>query len=108
METKKYYLPFSLAVILGFLPFFFGGCMEERTQIEVREDTTARSLPHAEDDSKYCIYLITMDQVSDYWRHIDAGCRKAVRELGNVDYHWSAPPMNDIEEQRQILSLIHI
>ena len=104
MVAKKYFFQASFTVIFGILPFFLSGCMGERTEVEVREDMTERILPHSENAANtYCVYLITMDQVSNYWQHIDAGCRKAVRELGNVDYHWVAPLKNNIGEQRQLI-----
>ena len=42
------------------------------------DDTTA--------GGNHKIYLITMDQMDQHWVNVDAGCKKAVEELGNVDY----------------------
>ena len=39
------------------------------------EDTTAES---------YKIFLITMDQMDQYWTNIDAGCQKAAEELAET------------------------
>lgn len=50
-------------------------------------------------DYRYKIYLITMDQGSNYWQLIDAGCKKAVEELGDIDYKWIAPKTHDPSEQ---------
>lgn len=47
------------------------------------DDTTA--------GGNHKIYLITMDQMDQHWVNVDAGCKKAVEELGNVDYTWLAP-----------------
>lgn len=47
----------------------------------------------------YKVYLITMDQMDQYWANVDAGCQKAVEELGNVDYKWSAPDKKDDAQQ---------
>ena len=104
MEFNKKVLAFFFVTILVLLPYFLITYTEERTQFVVREDTAARRKVHDPGDSNtYCIYLITRDQVSNYWQHIDAGCQKAVRELGNVDYHWIAPPKNNVEEQRELI-----
>lgn len=47
----------------------------------------------------YKVYLITMDQMDQYWANVDAGCQKAVAELGNVEYKWSAPDKKDDAQQ---------
>lgn len=51
----------------------------------------------------YKIYLITMDQMDQYWANIDKGCKKAVDELKEsgvtVDYKWSAPDKKDDAQQ---------
>lgn len=105
MGFKKNFLIFFFVTILGFLLFFLiSSTDKEGTQVLVREDTTARGKMHVLNDSEtYCIYLITRDQVSNYWQQIDAGCQKAVLELGNVDYHWTAPPKNNVDEQREFI-----
>lgn len=48
---------------------------------------------------KYKIYLITMDQMDQHWKNMDAGAKKAVEELGNVDYTWLAPDVKDDAKQ---------
>ncbi|WP_050697159.1 ABC transporter substrate-binding protein [Anaeromassilibacillus senegalensis] len=45
------------------------------------------------------VYLITMDQMDQHWVNVDAGCKKAVEELGNVDYTWLAPDVKDDAKQ---------
>lgn len=51
----------------------------------------------------YKVYLITMDQMDQYWANIDKGCKKAVDELKEsgitVDYKWSAPDKKDDAQQ---------
>ncbi len=104
MGFKKNELTFISVIIFGFLLFSLIGHMEERTQVVVREDTTSRVKKHAPVDSEtFCVYLITRDQVSNYWQQIDIGCQKAVQELGNIDYHWTAPPKNNVEDQREVI-----
>ncbi|WP_195985770.1 ABC transporter substrate-binding protein [Clostridium sp. D33t1_170424_F3] len=45
------------------------------------------------------VYLITMDQMDQHWVNVDGGCKKAVEELGNVDYTWLAPDVKDDAKQ---------
>lgn len=51
----------------------------------------------------YKVYLITMDQMDQYWANVDKGCKKAVDELKSggvtVDYKWSAPDKKDDAQQ---------
>lgn len=66
-------------------------------------DMTVRSGAKATDsgkkDYRHKVYLITMDQGSNYWQLIDAGCKKAAEELGDIDYKWTAPKNHDSIEQ---------
>ena len=59
------------------------------------EDTAAES---------YKIFLITMDQMDQYWTNIDAGCQKAAEELGNVEYTWTAPDVKDDAKQIEMIN----
>lgn len=52
----------------------------------------------------YKIYLITMDQMDQYWSNIDAGCKEAAATLGNVDYTWSAPATKDDAQQIEYIN----
>ncbi len=54
--------------------------------------------------AKYRIYLITMDQMDQHWVTVDAGARKAVNELGNVDYRWLAPDVKDDAKQIECIN----
>jgi len=45
------------------------------------------------------IYLITMDQMDQHWQNVNAGCEKAVAELGGIDYKWLAPDIKDDNKQ---------
>lgn len=48
---------------------------------------------------KYKVILITMDSIDQHWVSVDKGCKKAVEELGNVDYKWIAPDKKDDAQQ---------
>lgn len=45
------------------------------------------------------VYLITMDQMDQHWQNVNAGCEKAVEEVGNIDYKWLAPDIKDDNKQ---------
>lgn len=60
------------------------------------------SAPEA--DKKFKVYLITMDQMDQYWVNVDAGAKKAAAELGNVDYKWSAPDVKDDAKQIECIN----
>ncbi len=101
MSGKRYGILILWVVLV--VPFLFtcSGCIGEMEDYVVREDA-ARGLHHKkpQESGSYMIYLITMDQVSNYWQHIDEGCRKAVKEIGGIDYHWVAPTKNNVEKQK--------
>lgn len=50
-------------------------------------------------DKKHKVYLITMDQMDQHWVNVDSGCKKAVEELGNIEYVWLAPDVKDDAKQ---------
>jgi ribose transport system substrate-binding protein len=53
---------------------------------------------------KHKIYLITMDQMDQHWVNVDKGCKKAVEELGNIDYTWLAPDVKDDAKQIEAIN----
>lgn len=67
------------------------------------ESTAAPANATAAGDS-YKIYLITMDQMDQHWVNMDKGCKKAVSELGNVQYKWSAPDVKDDAKQIECIN----
>ncbi len=90
------FLKFLRAVIpIVLAAIFFSGC-SQNPDVVVIEDTahSGADKPHA-DQNKYQIYLITMDLADDFWKSIDSGCRKAVSELGGIDYKWIGPDVNE-------------
>ncbi len=67
-----------------------------------KDKETAATEDGTKGDS-YKVYLITMDQMDQYWANVDKGCKKAVDELKSggvtVDYKWSAPDKKDDAQQ---------
>ncbi len=59
---------------------------------------------YASGAAKHKIYLITMDQMDQHWVTVDAGAKKAVKELGNVDYRWLAPDVKDDAKQIECIN----
>lgn len=60
------------------------------------DDVTVKNMRHK-------IYLITMDQGSNFWQLIDSGCKKAAEEMGDIEYHWIAPNNHDAAEQGECI-----
>lgn len=52
----------------------------------------------------YKIFLITMDQMDQHWTNVDAGCKKAAAEIGNIDYKWTAPDVKDDAKQIEMIN----
>lgn len=70
---------------------------ESKTEAAATEATKEAAKENA--GGKHKIYLITMDQMDQHWVNVDAGAKKAVEELGNVDYTWLAPDVKDDAKQ---------
>lgn len=92
---KKKFRLLAALLIISLCSFFIVGCGDDDSG--VRKGSKAK----AEDktDYKYTVYLITMNQGSNYWKQINDGCVEAVKKLGNVRYEWSAPINGKDEEQ---------
>ena len=98
---KRIYLNLAvvLSVILTFLMIGCGGDGNE--DVVVVDNPAAKDSANGADKSgKYKIYLITMDLADDFWHSIDAGCREAVAEMGNVDYKWIGPDTHEDASQK--------
>lgn len=69
-------------------------------------DKPAEEPAPAETEAKdsYKVYLITMDQMDQHWVNVDAGAKKAVEELGNVNYKWIAPDVKDDAKQIEMVN----
>lgn len=72
---------------------------EEKETTEVAKETE-----EAATSDTYKVYLITMDQMDQHWVNVDAGCQKAVEELGNVEYKWLAPDTKDDAKQIECIN----
>ena len=63
------------------------------------ESAAASTAAASTSGQKYKVILITMDSIDQHWVSVDKGCKKAVQELGNVDYKWIAPDKKDDSQQ---------
>jgi ribose transport system substrate-binding protein len=98
-----------LSVILCLCMVLLAACSKEKAtstnsdeKANVKqEDKTSGDTAKAE---KYKVYLITMDQMDQHWVNVDAGCKKAADELGNIDYKWLAPDVKDDAKQIECIN----
>lgn len=58
----------------------------------------------SESEGKYKVYLITMDQMDQYWLSVNKGCGTAADELGNIEFKWSAPDVKDDAKQIECIN----
>lgn len=94
---------FKTVILVVFVTIFFSGCSTS-PDIVVIEDSNSKSKDTTQTDkNQYKIYLITMDLADDFWKSIDSGCRKAVSELGGIDYKWIGPDINEDLPQRRCI-----
>ncbi len=61
--------------------------------------STDASQDSSKSAEKYKIVLITMDSMDRHWVSVDKGAKKAVDEIGNIDYKWMAPDKKDDAQQ---------
>lgn len=103
----------SLMLVLVLAVTMFSACGEKKAPEEpVAEapaadgDKPAEEPAPAETEAKdsYKVYLITMDQMDQHWVNVDAGAKKAVEELGNVNYKWIAPDVKDDAKQIEMVN----
>lgn len=100
---KKRLLSILLCLIMGIM---LAGCStdsESATSDKVKTDTSKEE-KSADSGDKYKVYLITMDQMDQHWKNVDAGCQEAVKALGNIDYTWSAPDVKDDAKQIECIN----
>ncbi len=74
---------------------------ETTAPVEESVEAPAAETPAA---GSYKVYLITMDQMDQHWVNVDAGCKKAADELGNVEYKWQAPDVKDDAKQIECIN----
>lgn len=94
---------FLKVMILVAMMIFLSGCSSEPDIVVIESTHRADKVAPTADENQYKIYLITMDLVDDFWKSIDLGCRKAVSELGGIDYKWIGPDVNEDLPQRQCI-----
>lgn len=84
-----------LAILLTLCMVLAAGCSKDGSTTS--KDTKGK-------DGKQKVYLITMDQMDQHWVNVDAGCKKAVDELGNIEYEWLAPDVKDDAKQIECIN----
>lgn len=89
----------ALSIVLTLSLAACGGAASSKAPASTA--TAASAAPAAE---SYKVFLITMDQMDQYWTNIDAGCKKAAEELGNVEYKWTAPDIKDDAKQIEMIN----
>lgn len=97
---RKRIVFFFAALVVGL--FVFAGCGSD--EVAVRSAAPVKNTDIKQKNARYKVYLITMDQGSNFWQLIDAGCRKAADELGDVEYKWTAPNNHDAKEQGECIN----
>ena len=93
----------TLGLIFNIIVLFLSsGCMENNdNDIVVIDDNTNKDTTNVSDKKDgYKIYLITMDLADDFWQSIDSGCRKAVEEIGGINYKWIGPDTHEDDLQK--------
>ena len=90
-------------VLVALLIVFLSGCSKEPDIIVIENAARADNEKSLVAENGYKIYLITMDLADDFWKSIDLGCRKAVSELGGIDYKWIGPDVNEDLPHRQCI-----
>lgn len=98
MKRFRYFAAFLLLMCTT---VFMSACGGGSDVVVVNDKQATDQKPEAE--KKYKIYLITMDMVDDFWTSIDRGCRQAVEELGDIDYEWIGPDVNEDAPQMQCI-----
>ena len=94
---------FFKGIILVALMIFLSGCTSEPNIVVIENAARANKDKEVVAENEHKIYLITMDLADDFWKSIDLGCRKAVSELGGIDYKWIGPDVNEDLPQRRCI-----
>ncbi|MBR0061577.1 MAG: substrate-binding domain-containing protein [Selenomonadaceae bacterium] len=94
---------FLKGMILVTLMIILSGFSSEPDIAVIENTARADKIKPTAAANQYKIYLITMDLADDFWKSIDLGCRKAVSELGGIDYKWIGPDVNEDLPQRRCI-----
>jgi ribose transport system substrate-binding protein len=99
----------GIILCLAMVSTLFVGCSSKEskpTDTPATTKDTVTEAPAAEKpaaEESYKVYLITMDQMDQYWANIDKGCKQALEDYKadgiNVVYKWSAPDKKDDAQQ---------
>lgn len=81
-----------------------GGNTEEPSSTPASDAPASSDAPAEPAAESYNIVLITMDKMDQHWANVNAGCEKAVAELGNVTYRWDAPEKKDDAQQIEYIN----
>lgn len=105
MKGKLSAFMLSLVMVISLM----AGCGSQTTTTTPSEDPVPKteskeSSEPAKSSESYNVYLITMDQMDQHWVNVDAGCKKAVEELGNIKYTWLAPDVKDDAKQIECIN----
>lgn len=104
---------FALALGATMVASLFAGCTSSKDEPapstpETKQESTPENTPDTNaattNTEKYKVTLITMDQMDQHWVNVDAGCRRAVDELGNIEYSWLAPDVKDDAKQIEAIN----
>lgn len=87
MENRRNRIVLTLILLLSLV---FVGCSEG--------DSNDKKLGNQKGENKKII-LITMDSTDLHWVNVDKGAKKAVEELGGIEYKWMAPDKKDDAQQ---------
>lgn len=91
---------FKALTVVVLMTILFAGCSTTPDIVVIEDSNLSNKDKTLADENAYKIYLITMDLADDFWKSIDAGCRKAVSEIDGVDYKWIGPDINEDLPQR--------
>ncbi|WP_341877280.1 ABC transporter substrate-binding protein [Defluviitalea saccharophila] len=101
MKSKLSALLLCLVMVVSLM----AGCGSQTTTTPAQDPASStESTESSKSGENYNIYLITMDQMDQHWVNVDAGCKKAVEELGNIKYTWLAPDVKDDAKQIECIN----
>ena len=90
---------FAILLCAAMAAMSVAGCSQPTNAPASAPDAKAGSAAAPASDKKVKVILITMDSLDQHWVSVDKGAKKAVEELGNVDYKWMAPDKKDDAQQ---------
>lgn len=67
-------------------------------------DTSETATESEASGETYKVYMISMDQMDQHWKTVDAACQEIADKYGNIDYTWSAPDVKDDAKQIECIN----